>query len=180
MSAQQQSPVREPFAAVDVIRAKRDGGRLDEPRIRWAVDAYVRGVLSEEQMAALAMAIWFRGMDREETSAWTEAMIDSGTRLDFTGLRRGGRTLPTVDKHSTGGVGDKTTLPLAPLVAAHGVAWTSSRPSPGGRQSSPTTSCWRSCWTWARWCARPAGISLRPIAVSTRCATSPPRSTPSR
>ncbi|MDN5573333.1 MAG: thymidine phosphorylase [Micrococcales bacterium] len=122
MSAQQQSPVREPFAAVDVIRAKRDGGRLDEPRIRWAVDAYVRGVLSEEQMAALAMAIWFRGMDREETSAWTEAMIDSGTRLDFTGLRRGGRTLPTVDKHSTGGVGDKTTLPLAPLVAAHGVA----------------------------------------------------------
>ena len=122
MSAQKQSPVREPFAAVDVIRAKRDGGRLDEPRIRWAVDAYVRGVLSEEQMAALAMTIWFRGLDREETSAWTAAMIDSGTRLDFTGLSRHGRSIPSVDKHSTGGVGDKTTLPLAPLVAAHGVA----------------------------------------------------------
>lgn len=122
MSAQEQSPVREPFAAVDVIRAKRDGGRLDEPRIRWAVDAYVRGVLSEEQMAALAMTIWFRGLDREETSAWTAAMIDSGTRLDFTGLSRRGRSIPSVDKHSTGGVGDKTTLPLAPLVAAHGVA----------------------------------------------------------
>ena len=122
MSAQRQAPAREPFAAVDVIRAKRDGQRLDEARIRWAVDAYVRGVLSEEQMAALAMAIWFRGMDREETSTWTEAMIDSGTRLDFTGLRRGGRAMPSVDKHSTGGVGDKTTLPLAPLVAAHGIA----------------------------------------------------------
>ncbi|WP_144793424.1 thymidine phosphorylase [Kocuria palustris] len=115
-------PGREPFAAVDIIRAKRDGQRLDDERIRWAVDAYVRGALTGEQMAALAMAVWFRGMDREETSAWTEAMIASGRRMDFTSLRRDGRALPAVDKHSTGGVGDKTTLPLAPLVAAHGVA----------------------------------------------------------
>ena len=123
MSAQQQGrAAREPFAAVDVIRAKRDGRRLEDAQIRWAVDAYVRGALGEEQMAALAMAIWFRGMDRAETSAWTRAMIDSGRRMDFTGLRRGGARLPAVDKHSTGGVGDKATLPLAPLVAAHGVA----------------------------------------------------------
>ncbi|MPZ00747.1 MAG: thymidine phosphorylase [Actinophytocola sp.] len=106
----------EPFAAVDVIRAKRDGGRLTDAQIDWVVDAYTRGVVAEEQMAALAMAILLRGMDGDEIARWTAAMIDSGDtlRLDV------GR--PTVDKHSTGGVGDKITLVLAPLVAACGAA----------------------------------------------------------
>ena len=106
----------EPFAAVDVIRTKRDGGRLSDAQIAWVVDAYTRGVVAEEQMAALAMAIFLRGMDVAEISRWTGAMIDSGERLSLKVSR------PTVDKHSTGGVGDKITLPLAPLVAACGAA----------------------------------------------------------
>jgi thymidine phosphorylase len=109
--------VSEPFDAVDVIRTKRDGGVLSQEAITWVVDAYTRGVVAEEQMAALAMAILLRGMGRDEVSAWTRAMIDTGERLDFTDLPR-----PAVDKHSTGGVGDKITLPLAPLVAACGAA----------------------------------------------------------
>jgi len=108
--------VTEPFAAVDVIRTKRDGGRLSDEQIAWVVDAYTRGVVAEEQMAALAMAIFLRGMDVAEISRWTGAMIDSGERLSLKVSR------PTVDKHSTGGVGDKITLPLAPLVAACGAA----------------------------------------------------------
>nr|WP_158881563.1 thymidine phosphorylase [Amycolatopsis anabasis] len=106
----------EPFAAVDVIRAKRDGRRLDDEQIAWVVDAYTRGVVAEEQMSALAMAIFLRGMDAAEIARWTGAMIDSGERLALAVSR------PTVDKHSTGGVGDKITLPLAPLVAACGAA----------------------------------------------------------
>jgi thymidine phosphorylase len=109
--------VSEPFDAVDVIRIKRDGGVLSADRIAWVVDAYTRGVVADEQMSALAMAILLRGMTRDEVSAWTRAMIDTGERLDFTDLPR-----PAVDKHSTGGVGDKITLPLAPLVAACGAA----------------------------------------------------------
>jgi thymidine phosphorylase len=107
----------EPFDAVDVIRTKRDGGRLSDAEIDWVVDAYTRGAVADEQMAALAMAILLRGMDREEVARWTAAMIASGERMDFSRLGR-----PTADKHSTGGVGDKITLPLAPLVAACGVA----------------------------------------------------------
>lgn len=106
----------ETFAAVDVIRAKRDGERLSDDQISWVVDAYTRGAVAEEQMAALAMAIFLRGMDAAEISTWTGAMIDSGERLSLAVGR------PTVDKHSTGGVGDKITLPLAPLVAACGAA----------------------------------------------------------
>ncbi|HET6665783.1 MAG TPA: thymidine phosphorylase, partial [Intrasporangium sp.] len=83
----------------------------------WVIDAYTRGVVAEEQMAALAMAIYLNGMSAQEIARWTDAMIRSGERLDFSGLSR-----PTSDKHSTGGVGDKITLPLAPLVAACGVA----------------------------------------------------------
>ena len=111
------APTHEPFDAVDVIRTKRDGARLSEGQVDWVIDAYTRGVVADEQMAALAMAILLNGMDRAEISRWTAAMIASGERMDFSGLSR-----PTADKHSTGGVGDKITLPLAPLVAACGVA----------------------------------------------------------
>jgi thymidine phosphorylase len=107
----------EPFAAVDVIRTKRDGGRLSDAQIDWVVDAYTRGAVADEQMSALAMAILLRGMQPGEISRWTSAMIASGQRLDLSRIPR-----PTVDKHSTGGVGDKITLPLTPLVAACGAA----------------------------------------------------------
>jgi thymidine phosphorylase len=103
--------------AVEVIVAKRDGGALTDSQIDWVVDAYTRGVVADEQMSALAMAILLNGMSRGEISRWTAAMIASGERMDFSVLSR-----PTADKHSTGGVGDKITLPLAPLVAACGVA----------------------------------------------------------
>ncbi|MGI5145661.1 thymidine phosphorylase [Plantactinospora sp. CA-294935] len=105
------------FAAVDVIRVKRDGGTLSDEQIDWVVDAYTRGRVADEQMSALAMAILLRGMTPGEIARWTAAMIGSGDRLDLSGVRR-----PTVDKHSTGGVGDKITLPLTPLVAACGAA----------------------------------------------------------
>ncbi|HEY1571470.1 MAG TPA: thymidine phosphorylase [Pseudonocardiaceae bacterium] len=105
------------ISAVDVIIAKRDGGRLTDDQIDWVVDAYTRGEVADEQMAALAMAVCCNGMDAAETSRWTAAMIESGERLDLSGVHR-----PTVDKHSTGGVGDKITLPLAPLVATCGAA----------------------------------------------------------
>ncbi|WP_030174707.1 thymidine phosphorylase [Spirillospora albida] len=103
--------------AIDVIRAKRDGAELTPAQIDWAVDAYTRGAIAEEQMSALAMAILLNGMTRPEVARWTEAMIRSGERMDWSALSR-----PTADKHSTGGVGDKITLPLAPLVAACGAA----------------------------------------------------------
>ncbi len=103
--------------AVEVILVKRDGGELTESQIDWVIGAYTRGEVAEEQMSALAMAILLNGMTRPEIGRWTAAMIASGERMDFSGLSR-----PTADKHSTGGVGDKITLPLAPLVAACGVA----------------------------------------------------------
>jgi len=106
-----------PYDAVEVIRAKRDGHALSDGQIDWVVDAYTRGAVAEEQMSALLMAVFLRGMTPEETTRWTDAMIASGGRLDFTDVGR-----PTVDKHSTGGVGDKITLALAPLVAACGAA----------------------------------------------------------
>ena len=116
MSTRTAAPV-EPFDTVDVIRTKRDGARLPDDMIDWVIDAYTRGVVADEQMSALAMAIFLRGMEPAEISRWTHAMIDSGERMDFSGLSR-----PTSDKHSTGGVGDKITLPLAPLVAVFDVA----------------------------------------------------------
>jgi thymidine phosphorylase len=112
----------EQFDAVDVIRTKRDGGALSPGQIAWVLDAYTRGVVAEEQMSALAMAIFLRGMDRDEIACWTRAMIASGERMDFSALVRSGARSATADKHSTGGVGDKITLPLAPLVAVFGVA----------------------------------------------------------
>ena len=105
------------FDVVDLIRTKRGGGRLAPEEIDWLIDAYTTGVIADEQMSAMAMAVFFRGMDDAELSQWTDAMIASGDRMDFSSLSR-----PTVDKHSTGGVGDKITLPLAPLVAACGAA----------------------------------------------------------
>lgn len=103
--------------AVEVIIAKRDGGELSDSQIDWVIDAYTRGAVADEQMSSLAMAVLLNGMNRREIARWTAAMIASGERMDFSGLSR-----PTADKHSTGGVGDKITLPLAPLVAACGVA----------------------------------------------------------
>jgi thymidine phosphorylase len=107
----------EPFAAVDVIAVKRDRGRIPDDQIDWVIDAYTRGAVADEQMSALAMAIQLNGMAPDELARWTAAMIASGERLDLSTVDR-----PTTDKHSTGGVGDKITLPLAPLVAACGAA----------------------------------------------------------
>ncbi|MFN8099134.1 MAG: thymidine phosphorylase [Dermatophilaceae bacterium] len=107
----------EAFDAVDVIITKRDRRDLSDEQIRWVIDAYTRGVVADEQMSALAMAVLLNGMTRREIATWTAAMIASGDRMDFSSLSR-----PTADKHSTGGVGDKITLPLAPLVAVFGVA----------------------------------------------------------
>ena len=111
------SATTEPFDAVEVIAAKRDKHELADEQIDWVVGAYTRGVVADEQMSALAMAILLNGMNRREIARWTAAMIASGERMDFSSL-----SWPTSDKHSTGGVGDKITLPLAPLVAACGVA----------------------------------------------------------
>jgi thymidine phosphorylase len=105
------------FSAVDVIAAKRDGGVLSDEMITWILDAYGRNEVAEEQMSALLMAIFLRGLSEQELDTWTARMIESGERLDLRGLSR-----PTVDKHSTGGVGDKISLILAPLVAACGAA----------------------------------------------------------
>ncbi|GAA1795450.1 thymidine phosphorylase [Planosporangium flavigriseum] len=109
--------MNEAHDAVDVIRAKRDRRELSDSQIDWVIDAYTRGSVADEQMSALAMAILLNGMNRREIARWTRAMIASGERMDFSSL-----SWPTADKHSTGGVGDKITLPLAPLVAACGVA----------------------------------------------------------
>ncbi|GAB2487084.1 thymidine phosphorylase [Luteococcus sediminum] len=105
------------FSAVELIRTKRDGHRLPDEQVRWLIEAYTEGIVADEQMSAMAMAILFQGLDDAELATWTQAMIDTGVRLEFQALSRA-----TSDKHSTGGVGDKITLPLAPLVAACGVA----------------------------------------------------------
>ena len=107
----------EKFTAPEIIALKRDYKVLSDEQIDWVVDAYTRGVVADEQMSALAMAILLNGMERHEISRWTDAMIRSGERMDWSMLDR-----PTVDKHSTGGVGDKITLPLVPLVASCGAA----------------------------------------------------------
>ncbi|HEX2822835.1 MAG TPA: thymidine phosphorylase, partial [Streptosporangiaceae bacterium] len=103
--------------AATLIRAKRDGHRLSGTDISWLFEAYARGEVADEQMSALLMAIYFRGLDQAELRAWTAAMIASGDRLDLSAIQK-----PTVDKHSTGGVGDKVSLILAPLVASCGAA----------------------------------------------------------
>ncbi len=105
------------FSVVELIEAKRDGKTLGAGEIAWLIDAYTRGDVPDYQMAALAMAIVWQGLDQEELTAWTRAMLESGDVLDFSHL-----PAPKVDKHSTGGVGDKTSIPLAPTVAACGIA----------------------------------------------------------
>ena len=105
------------FTAVDVIRSKRDGSELSDAQVRWVLEAYLRGEVAPEQMSALLMAVVWRGMTARELSAWTTAMVASGERMDLSGAGR-----PVVDKHSSGGVGDKVSLVVAPLVAALGVA----------------------------------------------------------
>jgi thymidine phosphorylase len=103
------------FDAIEIITTKRDRGELSTAQIDWVIDAYTRGDVADEQMSALAMAIVINGMNRREIADWTLAMIRTGDRMDWSALDR-----PTADKHSTGGVGDKITLPLSPLVAACG------------------------------------------------------------
>lgn len=110
------------FDAPTVIRVKRDGGELSDAAIDWVIDAYTHGRVADEQMSALLMAIFLRGMTAAEIARWTAAMVGSGERLDFTDLRRDGKPLALVDKHSTGGVGDKITIPLVPVVMACGGA----------------------------------------------------------
>ena len=103
--------------AIDLILAKRDGGALSDEQIDWFIRAYTDDEVVDEQAAALLMAILFRGMEPSELARWTQQMIATGTRADLAGVGR-----PTVDKHSTGGVGDKISLVLVPLVAACGAA----------------------------------------------------------
>jgi thymidine phosphorylase len=102
---------------IDILIAKRESRELTDEQIDWLIPAYTAGAVADEQMSALAMAILLNGMTRREISRWTDAMIRTGIRMDFSALDR-----PTTDKHSTGGVGDKITLPLAPLVASCGAA----------------------------------------------------------
>src|SRR4051794_41760329 len=119
--------------AIDVLRVKRNGGTLSPEQIGWVIGAYTGGEVPDEQMSALLMAVFFRGMAADELAVWTQAMIDSGVRKDLSVLGR-----PTADKHSTGGVGDKITLPLAPLVAACGGAGPQlSRPGLGDTGGPP-------------------------------------------
>ncbi|MGF1616656.1 MAG: thymidine phosphorylase, partial [Acidimicrobiia bacterium] len=105
------------YTAVELIELKRDRQTLPVDGIEWFIDAYTRGSIPDYQMAAMAMAIVFNGLDADELAAWTSAMIASGETLDFSDI-----PVPKIDKHSTGGVGDKISIPLAPLVAACGVA----------------------------------------------------------
>ena len=102
---------------VDVIRAKRDGRRLTDEQIEWFIAAYTDGTVADYQASSLLMAIVWRGMESGELAKWTAEMIASGERMDLSSI-----SVPTVDKHSTGGVGDKVSLPLAPIVAACGAA----------------------------------------------------------
>jgi len=122
------------YDTVELIRAKRDGRVLTDDEIRWLIAAYTAGEIADEQMSALLMAVYFQGMEPGELRAWTAAKVRSGQRLDLSAV-----PAPTVDKHSTGGVGDKVSLVLAPLVASCGTAlaipaalWTSWSRSPAG------------------------------------------------
>ena len=136
---------------VNLICTKRDGHELKDAEIDWIMDAYVHGAVADEQVSALLMAVFWRGLSVGELSRWTSAIIASGEKMDLSGLTR-----PTVDKHSTGGVGDKVSLILVPLsrpaeppcpsflavasVTREGLSTSWTR-SPGGAQSCRTTRC---------------------------------------
>ena len=107
---------RNTMRAQDIIKKKRDGGQLTHDEIHFLIDGYTAGRIPDYQLSAFTMAVFFRGMTREETVALTEAMLHSGTVVDLSMIQG-----KKVDKHSTGGVGDKISLPLAPAVAAAGV-----------------------------------------------------------
>ncbi|GAA3499656.1 hypothetical protein GCM10019016_067600 [Streptomyces prasinosporus] len=141
--------------AISVIRTKRDRGELSDEQIDWVIDAYTRGEVADEQMSALAMAILLNGMNRSEIARWTAAMIASGERMDFSSLSR-----PTADKHSTGGVGDKITLPLAP--AGRRLRRGRPRSSPAAASATPAA-------PWTSWSRSPAGA---PCSPTRRCCTS--------
>jgi len=105
------------FSMVELIRAKRDGGELTPDQVAWIIRHYTKDDIPDYQLSALLMAIVFNGMTGPELGAWTEAMLHSGDVLELSAVGQ-----PKVDKHSTGGVGDKISIPLAPVVAACGVA----------------------------------------------------------
>jgi thymidine phosphorylase len=171
------------FSAVELIIKKRERFELTTEEIRWLVANYTSGVVADEQMSAMAMAILLNGMNRREIKDLTLAMIDSGERLEFAGL-----SMPTADKHSTGGVGDKITLPLAPLVASYGVAvpQLSGRglghtggtldkleAIPGWQASLSNTELYSQLAEVAPLSAQRAQALLPPIESFTRCAMSP-------
>ncbi len=180
----------EQYDAVDIIRAQRDGRAISEGEIRWLVDAYTRGYVMDAQMSAFTMAVLLNGLGRDQIRVLTDAMIASGERMDFSSLDK-----PTVDKHSTGGVGDKITLPLAPLVArfrrggsaalrprsrAHGWHSRQTRVDPGVARRAverrdPRAARRRRCRDLRRGTGSP-----RPTRSSTRSAMSPAPSRRSR
>ena len=172
--------------AVDLVAHKRAGGRHEDVEIRWLIDGYLRDQIPDYQMAAWLMAVCWRGLDFAETTALTLALTNSGRRLDFRDFGR-----PVVDKHSTGGVGDKTSLVLVPMLAATGVA-VAKMSGRGLGHTGGTIDNWspfRVCALKPRRtslslaCGATAWPSLpnrrswrRGMAGCTRCATSPPRS----
>jgi thymidine phosphorylase len=161
------------FSAVELIIQKREHGELSTEQINWLIDGYTKGSVADEQMSSMAMAILLNGMNRREISDMTAAMIASGERLDFSDL-----SMPTSDKHSTGGVGDKITLPLAPLASVFGVAV----PQLSGRGLGHTGGTldklesikgWRASWPkLARLFVPPALVLPQQTRSSMPCATS--------
>jgi thymidine phosphorylase len=146
--------------AVELIRAKRDGRTLTGAEIGWLIGAYTDGLIADEQMSAMAMAIYFRGLDPAELRAWTAAMVSSGERLDLSGL-----PVPTVDKHSTGGVGDKVSLILAPLVASCGAAV----PQLSGRGLGHTGGTLDKLESIPGWRASLSGAEMMTVLAGTGC-----------
>jgi thymidine phosphorylase len=146
--------------AVELIRAKRDGRTLTSAEISWLIRAYTDGLVADEQMSAMAMAIYFRGLDPAELRAWTGAMVSSGERLDLSGL-----PVPTVDKHSTGGVGDKVSLILAPLVASCGAAV----PQLSGRGLGHTGGTLDKLESIPGWRASLSGAEMMTVLAGTGC-----------
>ena len=168
------------MAALEIIATKRDGGRLNDDHVRWFMPEFAANRIPDYQAAALAMAIFFQGMDAQELATWTQSMIDSGETLDLSSVGR-----PTVDKHSTGGVGDKVSLILAPLVALQCHSWQAA----GSATPAALSTNWNPSQDGMPSCLRPTSIPnlrrwvassperrptlLQRIAGSMLCATPP-------